>query len=128
MKLEPLIEEMREYYNALHNSREYINDDMVYGAKMALGIMIERLESRRPAMTKIALLDIQKADRPTFEASHKFVTEVLDKTNDTHYEWVVGEALSESFGFDQEQANLISHFCLDMGAELGERVLIKHWW
>jgi len=128
MKLESLIEEMREYRNSLHNRQEYINDDMVCGAKMALDLMIDRLENRRPTMTRIALLDIQKADKPAFEASHKFVAEVLDKTNDTYYEWVVGEAMSETFGFDQEQANLISHFCLDMGAELGERVLIKHWW
>ena len=79
------------------------------------------------------LLDIHASDSALlFDASAKFNYDACGNGNDSYYAWTVVESPTgddQGWGYLTDgEAKLINDFTLAEGAEIGDTVIINHWW
>ena len=81
-------------------------------------------------MKTLKIADV-KQDKGPFDATHYISTEWIGNSNDSYFEWTVGEFDDVQDAYDQEviaAAKQIDPWLISLGANTDEEVLVKHWW
>jgi len=88
-----------------------------------------------PTFTMMKVIDSQRPTRmpdEVYDVSHKLNCDLHSHGNDSYYEFeIVAEPTKDEQGggwVSNDEVRLLTDWLVHQGAEVGETVLVKHWW